>query len=62
MSESETNRPVLVTADERIHPALKKLARACIMIARMAATSRLPQPTAATPSVPEPPAPRKSDT
>lgn len=32
MSESE--QPVTVTAEERVHPAIRKLARACIALAR----------------------------
>jgi hypothetical protein len=32
--DSEDNRPIRVTAEERPHPALRILARACIAIAR----------------------------
>jgi hypothetical protein len=34
MSESESDRNITVTAQERAHPALRKLARACIALAR----------------------------
>jgi hypothetical protein len=34
MSEPDSTRPVNVTAEERPHPALQKLARACIALAR----------------------------
>lgn len=35
MSESGSSEKVFVTAQERAHPALRKLARACIALARM---------------------------
>jgi hypothetical protein len=34
MSETSSDRPVTVTAQERAHPAIRKLARACIALAR----------------------------
>lgn len=34
MPEPDSARPVSVTAQERTHPALRTLARACIAIAR----------------------------
>ena len=34
MPESDSNQQVTVTAEERAHPAILKLARACIAIAR----------------------------
>jgi hypothetical protein len=40
MSQPDSGRPVIVTAEERAHPALQKLARACIALAR-----QLRQPT-----------------
>jgi hypothetical protein len=36
MQEPDSARPVQVTAQERTHPALRTLARACIAIAREA--------------------------
>jgi hypothetical protein len=42
MSEPDSTRPVNVTAEERPHPALQKLARACIALAR-----QLQQPASA---------------
>lgn len=36
MSESFSEQPLSVTAQERLHPALRKLARACIALARVA--------------------------
>ena len=36
MSESILEQPHSVTAQERLHPALRKLARACIALARVA--------------------------
>lgn len=38
MQEPDSVRPVLVTGQERAHPALRTLARACIAIAREAIT------------------------
>ena len=35
MSASPQDGPVLVTAEARPHPALRKLARACISLARL---------------------------
>jgi hypothetical protein len=34
MSEPESERSIFVTAEERTHPALRKLARACLALAR----------------------------
>jgi hypothetical protein len=34
MPESGSNQQVIVTAEERAHPAILKLARACIALAR----------------------------
>lgn len=34
MSEPSSDHPVTVTAQERAHPAIRKLARACIALAR----------------------------
>ena len=34
MPESVSHQPIRVTAQERSHPAVRKLARACIAIAR----------------------------
>jgi hypothetical protein len=34
MSEPHSDRSIIVTAQERAHPALRKLARACIALAR----------------------------
>jgi hypothetical protein len=33
MSESDSDRSVIVTAEERTHPALRKLAQACLALA-----------------------------
>jgi hypothetical protein len=43
MHESDSDRPVTVTAQERAHPAILKLARACIAIARQLAGSPSPE-------------------
>ena len=34
MSDSDSTRPVAITAEEHAHPALRKLAWACIALAR----------------------------
>lgn len=34
MSEPDSTRHIKVTAQERVHPAIRKLARACIALAR----------------------------
>jgi len=34
MSESESDRPITITAQPKAHPAIRKLARACIALAR----------------------------
>lgn len=48
MSEPGSDRPVTVTAQERAHPALRKLARACIALARhLQQTATPPQQDAA---------------
>lgn len=35
MTDTTNNQPLHVTAEERPHPALQKLARACIALARL---------------------------
>jgi hypothetical protein len=35
MTDTASDQPVHVTAEERPHPALQKLARACIALARL---------------------------
>jgi hypothetical protein len=35
MSEINNDRPVVVTGEERKHPAIRQLARACIEFARL---------------------------
>jgi hypothetical protein len=45
MPESSSNRPVTVTAEERAHPAIVKLARACIALVRLAAGSPSAEPS-----------------
>lgn len=47
MSESESDRKVTVTAQERAHPALRKLARACLALARQLVGESAPQPPSA---------------
>jgi hypothetical protein len=47
MPES-SDRPVIVTAEERAHPALRKLARACLALARHRRESATPPETATT--------------
>lgn len=42
MSESDKERPVSVTGEERLHPAIRKLSRACIALARHVAGSAKP--------------------
>jgi hypothetical protein len=34
MSQPESDQPVTVTAEERAHPAVRKLARAAVLLAR----------------------------
>ncbi len=34
MSEPESDRPITITAQTKAHPAIRKLARACIALAR----------------------------
>jgi hypothetical protein len=36
MAELDLDQPVSVTAEERVHPAIQKLARACITLALLA--------------------------
>jgi hypothetical protein len=55
MSESESDRNITVTAQERAHPALRKLARACIALARQLVGE-------ASSSIQQPPAPPASGT
>jgi hypothetical protein len=50
MHESDSDRPVTVTAQERAHPAILKLARACIAIARQLAGSPVPEAQPPTPA------------
>jgi hypothetical protein len=47
MSETGSDRPINVTAQERPHPALRKLARACIALARQLRDAAAPSPPAA---------------
>lgn len=47
MSNSQSDEPVHVTGEERLHPALRKLGRACIALARW---QREQQTAAAKPS------------
>lgn len=54
MNEEIPERPVHVAADERPHPALSKLARACIALARL---ERQPPAEGADPEPAEVPAP-----
>ena len=35
MTDTASDKPVHITAEERPHPALQKLARACIALARL---------------------------
>jgi hypothetical protein len=50
-----TDRPVIVTGhEERPHPALRKLARACLALARHLRDVREPSGTAAAGDQPEP--------
>ena len=50
MHEPDINQRVVVTAQERAHPAIAKLARACLALARHAAGSPAPQLSQATPA------------
>lgn len=53
MAEKPQNRPVIVTGtEERAHPALQKLARACLTLARL----RPGMSTSELQDVPNPPA------
>lgn len=45
MIEPTSDHPVRVTAEERTHPAILKLAHACIALARQLAGEASPQPT-----------------
>lgn len=45
MSETSSDRPVNVTAQERTHPAIHKLARACIALARQLREATAPPPS-----------------
>ncbi len=47
MSEPQSDRPINVTAQERAHPSITALARACIALARSV--------VAGAPATPEPP-------
>lgn len=49
MSDSSEN-PIIVTARERAHPALRKLARACIALGRL--RHQTPDAASATPPTP----------
>jgi hypothetical protein len=49
MSDSSEN-PIIVTAQERAHPALRKLARACIALGRL--HHRAPDAASATAPIP----------
>ena len=50
-----TDRPVIVTGyEERPHPALRKLARACLALTRHLRDSREPSQAAAAGDQPEP--------
>lgn len=51
MHEPDTNQRVVVTTQERAHPAIAKLARACIALARHMADSPVPQASHATPTL-----------
>lgn len=53
LTELNSDHPVRVTAEQRAHPALKKLARACIALALLQLAGETP-PTAsaADPTVP----------
>lgn len=42
MSDQSPDLPVKITADEKAHPAIRKLARACIALARQLSTTKLP--------------------
>ena len=35
MSESESEHPITISGDEKPHPAIRSLARACIALARL---------------------------
>lgn len=45
MSETSSDRPVTVTAQEHAHPAIRKLARACIALARQLREAATPPPS-----------------
>jgi hypothetical protein len=44
VTEHIPDQPIKVTAQERTHPALRKLARACIALARHLADEPVPPP------------------
>jgi hypothetical protein len=52
MSQPDSDQQVTVTAEERAHPALRKLARAAILLAHQQLSDK--QPTAAEPNTAEP--------
>lgn len=45
MPEPDSDRPVNITAEERAHPAIRKLARACIAFARQLAEATTSSPS-----------------
>jgi hypothetical protein len=55
MSQPESDQQVTVTAEERTHPALRKLARAAVLLARQQLSDK--PATAAKTSTAEPGAP-----
>lgn len=52
MSQPDSDQPVTVTAEERTHPALRKLARAAVLLARQQLSDK--EATAAEPNTAEP--------
>jgi hypothetical protein len=49
MPDSSSHQPITVTAEERVHPAMRKLARACLELARQV-KGLLPETEPALPS------------
>ena len=61
LTEPNSDRPVTVTAEERAHPAIRKLARACIAIALLQLADQS-SPTQSAPSTEQPEGQPKDDT
>ena len=50
MSESDSEQPITISAEERPHPAIRSLARACIALAQLRVAAQQTQKHDATPA------------